>query len=518
MNRNSLMLAGLLAVAGSAQAANTVKFFGAGATSMIETMRIAAGESTGLPQFPAVATDPSYSAYRVQLRVTESDGTNNSGPGWIVVKGTAGNRDVWAYASLDSTVGVRCYFKSATITQITTVGTAANPYGIETSPANSGPGLIINEAIDVPADVQSLLIGKIVDAGVTDITPVDAKATTAEQIAAGYNNTTNPIRGYDGNGLANGATNVVDFNLAARSFVIKEIGAAPLLAFVNKQDTTAGGFGAYASTGLNINLQQLAGFYDGTFKSTTDIILDSAVTGKPVVSVQREQLSGTYVTFEYCVLRSLRNNSSQEALVDPLGGALNEAGWSRTNTSYTAGQFTQGGRLRGSGGTSVVRAATRTPNAIGYSFWSTGTFAGQTAANTFYLTVDGVDPIKDSYTNGSYPTSASELTFKNVKNGSYPIWSFIRGIVSPTAGASILDMLNQATVSADTTNLIPLTQMRVFRSHRTVPEFMGSTIASNGIAEGTVATGADAGGLVFSINAEQNYFASTGVELTERRQ
>jgi hypothetical protein len=311
---------------------------------------------------------------------------------------------------------------------------------------------------------------------------------------------------------------VVDFNLAARPFNIKEIGAAPLLAFVNKQDATPGGFGAYASTGLNINLQQLAGFYDGTFKSTTDIILDSAVTGKPVVSVQREQLSGTYVTFEYCVLRSLRNNSSQEALVDPLGGALNEAGWSRTNTSYTAGQFTQGGRLRGSGGTSVVRAASRTPNAIGYSFWSTGTFGGQTAANTFYLTVDGVDPIRDSYGNGSYPTSSSEITFKNVKNGSYPIWSFIRGIVSPTAGASILDMLNQATISADTTNLVPLTQMRVFRSHRTVPEFMGSTIASNGIASGTVATGADAGGLVFSINAEQNYFASTGVELTERRQ
>lgn len=480
---------------------------------MFETVRIAAGEITGLPQFPAVSGDPKYDAYRCAIRLTENDGTNNSGSAWVVVKGAAGSREVWVYVSLDSTVGVRTYFKSAAISQITT---NAAGQGIETSPANSGPGLIVNEALDLPADVQTLLNGKIVDAGMTDITPVDAKATTKESLDAGYNATTNRVAGLGGTGLFDSFTAVVNFSLSARPFALKSIGAAPVLAFVNKLDATAGGFGNYASTGLNVSSQTLAGFYDGTFKSTTDLINDSAVTGKAVASFQREPLSGTYVTFEYCVSRSLRNLTTQEALVDASAGALNEANWSRTTSGYAAGQFTTGGRVRGSGTGNLVRGVARTPNALGYSFWSTGTFSGQTAANTFYMTVDGVDPVIDNYSNGTYPT-AGQVTFKNLKNGSYPIWSLLRAVVSPTAGASVLDVLNQATISADTSNFVPLTSMRVFRSHRTLAEF-DPTPASNGIVAGSSESGSDAGGLVFSINAEENFFASVGAELTERRQ
>ncbi len=515
MIRKSLIMMGLVTlIAPMAHAVNSVKFLGAGSSAMFETVRIAAGELTGVPQFPFNVADPKYRAYRVSIRVTESDGTNNTGSAWVVVNGeVSGSRDVWAYVSLDSTVGVRCYFKNAAITQITTVGTVATPLGIETQYA---PALTIDESIDLPADVIASLNGKVVDAGMTDITPIDAKVTTSESLAAGYNNSTFPVRGIDGNGLPAGVTNVVNFNLSARPFLLRSIGAAPIVVFVNKQDTTPGGFGT-ATNGLNINSQTLAGFYDSTFKSTSDILLESGLAGgKPVASFQREPLSGTYVTFEYCVSRALKSSSSQEVLVDS-SVILNEAGWTRNSSAYTLGQFTQGGRVRGTGTGNLVRAVTRTPNSLGYSFWSTGTFAGTTVFSTFYLTVDGVDPISDAYSNGSYPVGGA-VTFKNVKNGSYPIWSILRAVVSPTASQSVTDTLSQATISADTTNFVPVTQMRVFRSHRTIAEFMGNDVASNGVISGSIERGADAGGLVFSINNEENYNLSTGAELTERRQ
>src|SRR5208282_3048465 len=88
---------------------------------------------------------------------------------------------------------------------------------------------------------------------------------------------------------------------------------------------------------------------------------------------------------------------------------------------------------------------------LGYAFWSTQNFKNAYSSsshyntNARYLTVDGVDPLLNSY--GPYPGSAGpcasgtcpagtiptpgnggmgSVTLATVANGSYPIWSFLR--------------------------------------------------------------------------------------------
>ena len=142
-------------------------------------------------------------------------------------------------------------------------------------------------------------------------------------------------------------------------------------------------------------------------------------------------------------------------------------------------------------GEEVKQVALTAADNLGYTFWGYGNIkSGNNNAdtNTKYLAVDGVDPIYSEYSSGSVPTCTASsystsdgcpvtLTFPNVANGSYPIWSIYRAVI-PNPAEPTTAQTNElafartvltAAENASTTvqDFVPLTLMQVFRSHYT---------------------------------------------------
>src|SRR5262249_52392891 len=116
---------------------------------------------------------------------------------------------------------------------------------------------------------------------------------------------------------------------------------------------------------------------------------------------------------------------------------------------------------------------------MGFFFWSAANAAGLT--NVKYLTVDGVDPLRDTYTNGTLPSSggpsdpcagaittcpAGTITFKGLNNGDYSIWSALRVISANPAPAGITAIISAAqTLNSSQTDFVPLSSLKAWRSH-----------------------------------------------------
>ena len=150
-------------------------------------------------------------------------------------------------------------------------------------------------------------------------------------------------------------------------------------------------------------------------------------TVKTVTTIIREPLSGTYNTMEYCI------PESQEAR--GFTGRGQEQGISSATNNGSSGvpasaiSGAGGVRRRAIGTGQSVNNANTIANALGYAFWSVNTFKANT--NLRYLTVDGADPLFDNYSVTSNEGSlqpATTPTFRNVKNGGYPIWSILRAV------------------------------------------------------------------------------------------
>lgn len=302
------------------------------------------------------------------------------------------------------------------------------------------------------------------NAGHADIRPDDTLYATSRAIATTFNGTTGLTSlgyGQSGCGAATvgtgtklagcviyeafgqgGSFNVAEFALPTPTAttadpytsanipaaVTLNIGAAPVLVFVNDADTSSGGFGngapsSYAIT--NINHKVLAGFEDGTFGCVGDVNSSNTFPGKgnAVQVIQREPLSGTYNTFEFNAVRTLSGSaasaveqskassltwfsddeSGQELNNDPTtnynngsscqpGGTLIPTGLCgdpkyvpETNLTCASGNVAQ---LRAIGTGEMVKATlnlepTQTssnpqieaPNGLGYAFWGYGNFA-----------------------------------------------------------------------------------------------------------------------------------------------
>src|SRR5262249_34661223 len=149
---------------------------------------------------------------------------------------------------------------------------------------------------------------------------------------------------------------------------------------------------------------------------------------------------------------------------------------------------------------------------IGYAFWSTGNFAA-VVSNTKYLTVDGVDPLFPSYQGGFIPTCVAPcpgiVTFDNVKNGSYPIWNILRVVTTSPVPAGVNGLIIAAqTQVINVPDFVPITAMQVFRSHYT----QSGRSAANGHKTGTKESGGDVQGAVFTVQADLDNIADTGLE------
>jgi hypothetical protein len=177
----------------------------------------------------------------------------------------------------------------------------------------------------------------------------------------------------------------------------------------------------------------------------------------------------------------------------------------------------------------VAALKAATTDTIGYFFWSAGNAGGFTATNGKYLTVNGVDPILDSYGDacvtavplapGQLPNTAAGLacvTFKNLNLGDYAAWSALRIVSQTPAPAGVTNLIAAAqTVSATAPDFIPLSSLKVWKSHFNMFA-IGVTNNNNGktvnpatpgdlCAGSTVEGGGDAGAMTISIHGNNDF-------------
>lgn len=277
---------------------------------------------------------------------------------------------------------------------------------------------------------------------------------------------------------------------------IQNIGAVPVMYFASNRDTSACGLGNALFT--NVNNQDVQSAFRGITGATQDIsaALSSSAAGcpAPLWIVEREPYSGTYNTQEWQVTRAWsggNNRWSQEngnvgypqsnnnlgaacpawasslptstpanpsfppafsgALTNGCGNPLNIQSANYPAGTPALGPYSGfgGSRTRaiGTGQVVAVVNSTNVTNALGYAFYSLGTFGGK--ANVKYVTLDGVDPLWPSHQSGAggnpygvgvFPTCTGKVnlgtfncpsgqpTFDGVRNGSYRNWNVIRAI------------------------------------------------------------------------------------------
>jgi hypothetical protein len=452
------------------------------------------------------------------------------------------------YLSTDSTVGNRCFFASpaCTITTTSTSGTAGSgtPPGVTDTP--------------LPAAVLAAVQGASVNIAATDVRPEDAKFATLRALTAcgtpvvsgsqylglGYSN------GYEIKGStaqtngSGGGFNTADFNLEGTdpltgaslpgNFIVTPVAATPVVVVVNPGNS--GGFGSLLVS--NVDRATLAGYLDGTYGATSDAIAQAYASGGAGVTVYlREPLSGTYNTMEYAIPNSVQNQTSQEIGLAAYN-ALNNTGNPYPKWNCSTSNPNQWGpnplaevNARNSGVTSYryraigtgneLKAVQATTDSLGYAFWSAANFAGATAGNDKYLTVDGIDPLQQDWTDGLVPTAGNDLlgnvSLAHIKDGSYPIWSILRLVSSPANKSKATALASDAAkfLSPSQPDFVPLSQLAVVRSHFAppgvnFPSAAGANTPSNG-SGATAEAGGDVAGLVYSLQADGSYNSDNGI-------
>ena len=413
--------------------------------------------------------------------------------------------NIYSNMNLDSVIGDRCFFMvsaaGAGCIQVLTV--AANTPGA--SPSLLGPGFT---DIPIPLDVINTLNGARMQEAATDVRPEDARFASARLFAAcgapftrnpyiqtsyqtaglGYQSPTLPAGvGVDIQSWTNPGTtfHVYDFHISGTdplsgvalpanrsSYVVTAVGAQPEVVVVSPVDGVAGRL----STASDIMFSTLSEYMFGGYGRTSD--LNGAGTpALPVTALLREPLSGTYNVFEYSVPNSNEFKTSQD--VNNCSGSSVNSNPLHLNSAngFVAGAF----RERALGTGQVVAALkAASSDTIGYFFWSAGNANGFTATNGKYLTVNGIDPILDTYGDscvtaaglvpGQLPNSVVGglpcVTFKNTNLGDYAIWSAVRVVSISPIPAGVTNLVAAAqTVNATLTDFIPLANLKVWKSH-----------------------------------------------------
>jgi hypothetical protein len=247
-------------------------------------------------------------------------------------------------------------------------------------------------------------------------------------------------------------------------------------------------------------------------------------------------MSGTYNVVEYSIPNSLENQSSQDVGLAskyayqsgkslPAWNCSGGIGSSAINPYNLA-------TPRGTG-TSYIYRAISTANdvsavathedSLGYAYWSVSNFLNTSTSNAKYLTVDGVDPLMNSWLDGAIPTTKQQrigdVTFAHVKDGTYPLWSFLRFVSDPSGpGKTAAQTLITDAVKflgPFQPNFVPISEMNLVRSHFapagvSFSSNAGTNSPSNGTG-GIAEAGGDAGGMVYSLQADSSYNADNGV-------
>jgi hypothetical protein len=473
------VLATTLATAG--HAGNTVTFAGAGSSALWKITEQSAVAKSGYTNHYSLAGG-------AFIQDTNGVAGGEKGNIWIAWSGSTGNYTIAYDVQVDSTVGDRAFFNNDRITV--------------TRGASDQSGYAGSSDTTPPSEVFDAVQAAAINIALTDITPSDALVATARSMSLGYDKT-HPILSFF---KAGETATPVAFNTASRGFQLISIGASPVIVFVNTTDTSATGLGAIANTPggteyrSNIDRFTLAGFLSGQLGRTTDINSDKTLgTGTAVTTIIREPLSGTYNTMEYCIPESAEGGPFT-------GGKGQELGVTTNPVNQTA---SGGKRQRAIGTGESIKNANLIANSLGYAFWSFPNFSA--APSLRYLTVDGVDPLFDNYSvsgnEGNLQPSGTP-TFRNIKNGGYPIWSILRAVTDATEPAGISTILGNLPAG----DFVKSSELEVFRSYHATPD---ATTPSNGNVSGTTAAGGDVGGAVFPVNADIDFANDASAELTD---
>lgn len=527
--------------------AQNLKFLGGGSSAMFLELGQAA-QSSAVTNTPCVWTHTAA----LNLIITEDDRATLTpgglpideygdiwitwGPGTGTCQNPSGNYDVYAYTSLDSVIGVRCYFEVDTLDE-----TPGCLQYIEMPAGTAGENLLCNAGgpctygpdTNLPAAIIGAVNFQHWFAAATDILPEDSKFAIArmfspctttvyrqafreslrEMAGLGYQGPTQGIGVAVLSYFSETAFHPLDFNFVGNdpinvtqpvpAYGISTIGAKPILVAVSP----AGGTGIGAAS--DITSFNFALFTAGVIGRTTDLL--GPTTTLPVTTLINEPLSGPYNVVEYSVPNSSQFHTSQD-----IANCNYANGTVGSNAMYL--QSTNGAipavRARALGTAEMISQIQAAPAAgdqrLGYFYWSAANASSFTAANGKYLTLNGVDPIQNAYTDGVLPgvDSAhpiSNVTFTGLNSGDYPLWSVLRIVSTIPTPIGVTNLITAAQqLNTTQHNFISAQNMQIWHSHYYLPfvysngAALGTTIATAGdlcpIAGAMTESGGDLGG------------------------
>lgn len=540
----ALLFAAIVGVVPQTQA-QTVKVVLAGSSALWQSMALAAYKSGGCVS-GGTAPCFHYTAKNFNLsdgRPTTKGGTTavDLGNVWIVWD-SAATTNVWAYIKVDSGVGDRCYFAQPHCNvNITTFPAPANLITSTLWGDNSSDTV-------PPANVSALFTSgsTLVSAAATDIRPEDALFATCRAnsklgggtdalAGLGYGINASGVCPAFGAALANlegsdilsaypastSTAHVLAFSLSGKDPFTgttiptpstTSVGAAPII-FITQRS------GAL-STVTNATDSELQEVFGGLNCNASAFGAPSS----PIQAYLREPLSGTMNTTEYTVFRYWN-----------ISGVSQETGVA-TQNPLAKGCTSGGSRYRAIGTSEEVESVQNSvtnhgTDGIGYTFFSYGNVSGIADSSSYgYLTLNGIDGIFHKYgttidpgqpaiagalpSNTTLPASCAgnfpcaegkiwsgNLSFPNLRNGSYRAWSTLRVVSNGTAlaNANLLITGAQTYVTTTVPDFVPAQKvgstdpgLPLLRSHYTQASVSPVNVATTGDK------GGDAGGCILT--------------------
>ncbi len=400
---------------------------------------------------------------------------NEYGNLWVVWSDITG--DVWAFLTVDSTVGVRAF------SAVPRAKLGLN--ALNTLPVSATTNLFVwddgSNDTALETGVYNAIATKAFTAANTDIRPEDALFATRRSLAAldstnytglGYGSgptglvATTPIMGQVT--LGSKATPVnFDLSFSTDSFAGKDpfsgsavpafltipVGAAPIVFIANSTDASG------LSKATTISTPNALKLFSG---NECDASLVSGSSSIPAYPFLREALSGTMNTTEFSVFRTTSpwSTSQEEGVLNGQTPPANQT-YNPLNLNCKTGG---GKRQRAIGTGDVVKGVNNQEDGIGYVFFSFEALNAKNAADggnivnstsnavqVKYLELDGVDPLQNSSTinyTGVLPLCGSATspsfscapvapgtTFYNLRQGTYKAWSEYR-VITDTTGTN----------------------------------------------------------------------------------
>jgi hypothetical protein len=457
--------------------AQTVKVVLAGASALWESLALAAYKTGGCVSGGTAPcfhyTNSSFNLSDARPTVLGGSTAVDTGAVWIVWD-SAATPNVWAFIKVDAAIGTRCYFAQPHCNvNVATFPNASNL--ISSSLWGDGSTDTLP-----PQAIQSLFTSGtlLVNTAATDNRPEDDLFSTCRSnsilgggsdglAGLGYGANASGVCPKFGAKLANlqgsdilsgypGSTqtaHVLAFSITGKDpftgtaipvATTVPIGAAPVI-FITQRLGALG-------TVTNVTDAEVQEVFSGANCSASAL----GASGGNIQAYLREPLSGAMNTTEYTVFRYWN-----------FSGASQETGVNATNP-LTSACTSGGSRFRAIGTSEEVKSvqnsnANNGTDGIGYTFFSYGNVSPiANNANYGYLTLDGVDGIFHRYgttidpgqpatpgvlpaaanlpstCTGAFPCAESKiwkgnLSFPNLRNGSYRAWSTLRAISNGTA-------------------------------------------------------------------------------------